>query len=401
MRKKGFTLIELLAVIIILGVIALITTPIVMSSINDAKKNSFKNSAYGVIKSINLKTMALSRKKIYPPFRIDITSGVLDYEGDAPEEGWAEVDEDGKITLYMRTGSYWAVKEPDQDVVVVTTENPEQQKAKMQEIARNREIEEITNENYDNVIISYVPATSTDTHLGIIYLDPTDLTKVCSTSEAENNKQGKDFEGNTTLTGTKTGCMKWYLYSNNGTTAKAILDHNTTGIVIYNHSNENHMGTEAYEIKEAFETDVEDWNPVLKADLITANEVAKIARVGSGTFNESTTPSSEMFYFGSNGSNNSAIGQYSWLFDYTDCSACNIGDSRNYIYYSSVENTSFSSIYGYWTKSKVCNIGLSEPQHDTLVWGVSNFGYLGGSSAYSIGRGVRPVITVNTSWLSD
>ena len=42
MKRKGFTLIELLAVIIILSVIALITTPIIMDVIDTARKNSFK-----------------------------------------------------------------------------------------------------------------------------------------------------------------------------------------------------------------------------------------------------------------------------------------------------------------------------------------------------------------------
>ena len=40
MKNKGFTLMELLAVIIILAVIALITVPIVINTINDSKESS-------------------------------------------------------------------------------------------------------------------------------------------------------------------------------------------------------------------------------------------------------------------------------------------------------------------------------------------------------------------------
>ena len=40
--KKGFTLIELLAVIVIVGLIALLTTPIVVDIIKDTKKIVFK-----------------------------------------------------------------------------------------------------------------------------------------------------------------------------------------------------------------------------------------------------------------------------------------------------------------------------------------------------------------------
>ena len=44
-KEKGFTLIELLAVIVILAVIALIVTPMVMSTINSAREGAAKSSA--------------------------------------------------------------------------------------------------------------------------------------------------------------------------------------------------------------------------------------------------------------------------------------------------------------------------------------------------------------------
>ena len=52
MNKKGFTLIELLAVIVILAVIALIATPVVMNSINNARQGAAENAGYGVIKAV-------------------------------------------------------------------------------------------------------------------------------------------------------------------------------------------------------------------------------------------------------------------------------------------------------------------------------------------------------------
>lgn len=50
MNKKGFTLIELLAVIVIIGVIALIIVPIVTDVIDNSKK-ALQASAYGLIES--------------------------------------------------------------------------------------------------------------------------------------------------------------------------------------------------------------------------------------------------------------------------------------------------------------------------------------------------------------
>lgn len=51
-NEKGFTLIELLAVIVILAVIAIIATPIVINSINEARKGAAEDSTYGVIEAV-------------------------------------------------------------------------------------------------------------------------------------------------------------------------------------------------------------------------------------------------------------------------------------------------------------------------------------------------------------
>ena len=49
-KKQGryrFTLIELLAIIVILAIIAVITVPLILGIIDDAKKGSITDSAYG------------------------------------------------------------------------------------------------------------------------------------------------------------------------------------------------------------------------------------------------------------------------------------------------------------------------------------------------------------------
>ena len=53
-RKTGFTLIELLAVIVILAIIALIATPIILNIIEKARKEAFKDTAYGIINAAEL-----------------------------------------------------------------------------------------------------------------------------------------------------------------------------------------------------------------------------------------------------------------------------------------------------------------------------------------------------------
>ena len=50
--KKGFTLIELLAVIVILAIIALIATPLVLNTIEKARKGAAKASANTYIHTV-------------------------------------------------------------------------------------------------------------------------------------------------------------------------------------------------------------------------------------------------------------------------------------------------------------------------------------------------------------
>ena len=137
MKKKGFTLIELLAVIVILAVIALIATPLIMNVINDARKNSFKDSAYGITKAVELRVAKETMgEHPSPRYKVDVTSKAIDYSGDRPTEGWALVEEDGTIALYMCNSSYCAYKESTDKEIKVTTDKEEmnQVKTKMNQV---------------------------------------------------------------------------------------------------------------------------------------------------------------------------------------------------------------------------------------------------------------------------
>lgn len=51
MKKNGFTLIEVLAVVIILGVVSLITMPVVQKNINDSKKQAYETQIDNIIRA--------------------------------------------------------------------------------------------------------------------------------------------------------------------------------------------------------------------------------------------------------------------------------------------------------------------------------------------------------------
>ena len=202
----------------------------------------------------------------------------------------------------------------------------------------------------------------------VVYYNPV-TNKRCSAKESNNQ------------TGTKTGCMKWYTFNDEGansSTVNMILDHNTTAGVAWNSTGRN---SEMKEVSTALTNDTQSWNSSLNARLITANEVAKIT--GNTNFDASKT-GQKWFYFDSNNQTQTATTQgaskYSWLFDYTnDCTkyGCNIADSSN---------------WGYWTNTPVAG-------SDSNVWFVNRCGDLRNSYA-SANAGVRPVITISKNIIS-
>ena len=183
-------------------------------------------------------------------------------------------------------------------------------------------------------------------------------------------------------TGTKTGCMKWYIFNDNITNSyvNMILDHNTTATVAWNSEGTNTVIKEA---KAALENDTSTWKKELNARLITADEIAMIS--SHPTFDVLTTM--DWFFFDSNNqekiSTTQGSSRYSWLFDYTaSClsNGCNISDAKT---------------DGYWTSSAGAG-------NEEYVWVVYKNGNLGGVLADNVNSvGIRPVITINKKIISD
>ena len=344
MKRKGFTLIELLAVIVILAIIALIATPTILNVIEKARKGATEQSALGYIDAIE-KQVAINQVKgenLITDGTHDVPISDVTVKGETPTKGWVTIEK-GIVTNYSFViGKYVVTKD--------------------KKVEKGEETATKPSENVETTYTVYSNGTA-------IYYNPVTNSK-CDSSEA------------VSTTGTKTGCMKWYAFNDEGansSTVNMILDHNTTATVAYNSTNVN---TEPKEAATVLIKDTQSWNSSLNARLITANEVAKIT--GNTNFDASQT-GQKWFYFDSNNQTQTATTQgaskYAWLFDYTkECSkyGCNIEDSSN---------------YGYWTSSAVT--GSSSD-----VWRVARSGSLRDGRVGDSTEGIRPVITISKKVIS-
>ena len=125
----GFTLIELLTVIVILGLILLITIPIISKIIEDAKKGAFRNSVYSYIKSSetvyakNTLTLGVQGKGV-----ILFVDGVetsnqpelkLEYKGTKAKDGIVIIKENGEVGAAIHNGTWCAIKKYNDPKVIL------------------------------------------------------------------------------------------------------------------------------------------------------------------------------------------------------------------------------------------------------------------------------------------
>jgi len=111
-NKKGFTLVELIAVIILLGIIALIAIPTVNELLKEARMSAFEDTAYGLVRA---GTLYYQKQEL----RDEVTSNMtftfpeatgLEVSGKKPSSGTMIVDIDGNVSLAVSNGRYCARK---------------------------------------------------------------------------------------------------------------------------------------------------------------------------------------------------------------------------------------------------------------------------------------------------
>ena len=395
MKKRGFTLIELLAVIVVLAIIALIATPIVMNTIKKSQKGAAERSADGYVKQVEVAAAEerLSKNEVLEG-EYQITS-----DGNLCRDKSASCSDDKKIKIEI-SGT-----KPTSGKIKITNGSVDQSSSSMT-IGDYTVSYNSTKKTYEatekgSTTPDTPQPTKTYTNGEVVYFNVDNGTK-CTSSEVVN------------ITGTKSGCMKFYAFNDDGKdTVNLILDHNTTALVAWNSSGSNASGPK--EVLTQLNDDTKTWvgteppsNYTMdqtgqtsnakytidyssyKARLITANEIAQIT--GNTGWNEKiansyyyldskTTTASDTCKEG-----NISGCKYGWLYDRTSANCTKYGCLNS--------SGKFIFTTGYWTAS-------SRADDSNSAWGVSDNASVNSNDVYdSTFNGVRPVITILKSKLS-
>lgn len=144
--KNGFTLIELLAVIVILAILATVTTPIVQGVINSSREKAFKNDAVSLYKAAqNYYSSATLDDDVKLPLLVTFndknetnkfinnttsecdeqTTRMIEYSGKNPDSGNIYVSKSGdiEIAIYNKQIAMCARKKANEKTFTYTKEN--------------------------------------------------------------------------------------------------------------------------------------------------------------------------------------------------------------------------------------------------------------------------------------
>ena len=123
MKKKGFTLMELLAVLVVVGILALVAIPILVNVIKNARLSQLKNNAYGLVDSAGIyyaKNSIHVEEQEGVLFTIDdhimTSTEKLSYKGDI-NHGGLYLNTEGKTSVCIDDNKYYATKTFEQSEV--------------------------------------------------------------------------------------------------------------------------------------------------------------------------------------------------------------------------------------------------------------------------------------------
>ncbi len=230
-RKNGFTLLEVLAVIVVLAIVALITVPLVMNVIDNAKRGSFESSAYGIISSGEYYIAKKAFKnENYAGEILDLPEAKdkLGYKGSVPTDGKLIIKDKENLALMMHDTRFCAIKEFDQDRVTITDYDKETCKLETTNVEKAPEVTvsyQLYNEDQNASLV--VSATSEYGIRSVKYLQGSQSEDAVASSGAAIALQGEQYVVNGL---TQNGYYTVYVEDQHGnTTVKRVV---VEGIIV-------------------------------------------------------------------------------------------------------------------------------------------------------------------------
>ena len=401
MKQKGFTLIELLAVIVILAIIALIAVPIILNVIDTAKKGSKESSVLGYVDAVEKQVMmsevdSSANKIPAGTYTVEqLTELGINVKGEKPAgTSVVIIDERGRVT------EMWATFEDSDYKIYYNGKYAVADKEDYIDKEGNKH-NEVGTPNVVTPIVDSGPtkveAQSGETHKGIVYLDPTNLSKTCTEVEANAN-----LNNNGTSTETKTGCMKWYIYNDSGDNYTMLLDHNTTVRIKWNDSNSN-VAYESSNLKPVVDDLVTTSGWKVTPRIISTEEITTIVG-GPSSWNKNNE--ANHFYFEGTGTNkqtrptynDSKRSKYDWLYNnLVHCKTDNNGDygctvEDNDDTYDGYGTAGVGNNFCYWTSTTIGTAGSG-----TYMWSAYSTSMISSTNSKFASCGIRPVITIPKS----
>lgn len=117
MNNKGFTLVELLAVIVILALVALITTPAILTVIENSRKSGAEDKAWGVMKAVeySYSEAQYNGTVLTLPYTYDFESNsnslTVKIQGEKPTKGTVTIAANGQLSSvglkFEKNGTYY------------------------------------------------------------------------------------------------------------------------------------------------------------------------------------------------------------------------------------------------------------------------------------------------------